>query len=362
MKKSLLALAVLGAFAGAASAQSAVTLYGRVDAGFARIDPSAGTVTNQSARTGLDSGHLGGSRWGLRGSEDLGGGLRGVFVLESGFGIDDGMSGQGGRLFGRQAYLGVTGNFGGLVMGRLATFSSGTGDFDRIGTLDPFRTGYPGLGMQATFASMNALRLDNAIAYVTPDMGGFSAGLGYTFRAGGQELAGGSSNNNAGIISYVNFRSGPFYGVVTYDRVELGEVTGDPTQTHLQAGMAWDFKVARVSIAFAQESDQFALLPANIGGAAALQGAGTDASAWMIGAVIPRGAHRFAISYQDRTADAIGTTPEGERTVWTVGYEYAFSRRTTAYIVYGDVSDKGSYKTANWGGTTNTFIGLSHSF
>eukprot|EP01040_Poterioochromonas_malhamensis_P026971 gene26971-34042_t len=106
MKKSLLALSLLSAF-GVASAQSSVTMYGVVDAGITYDNgPSAGTVTK------LESGIESGSRLGFRGTEDLGSGLKALFVLEQGFDIDTGRSGQGGRLFGRQAWVGLNSEYG----------------------------------------------------------------------------------------------------------------------------------------------------------------------------------------------------------------------------------------------------------
>jgi predicted porin len=374
MKKSLLALAVLSAFAGVASAQSSITLYGRVDAGYTRFDPKNGNTSDISATSGLAAGNLGGNRWGIRGSEDLGGGLKGVFVLESGFGLDDGTSGQGGRLFGRQAYMGVTGGWGGLVMGRLAAFSSGTGDFDKFGSLDPFRTGAGILGFQKVMGSANSLRLDNAIAYVTPNMGGFSAGAGYTFRLSGQEIVGGSGNNNNGYVTYINFSAGPFYGVVTYDAFELGEVANDPKQKHLQIGASWDFKFMKLSAAYADESNQYAAGPAGVGfagtvlgttnstGTQTLQANGADAQALAFGITVPFGAHSIRGAYHMRDVDSTATTGEAERTGWSLGYEYALSRRTTFYVYYGDVSDKKAYKIGNWGGATQGFLGLSHAF
>jgi len=111
MKKSLLALGVLGAFAGAAHAQSSVTLYGIIDGGFTYVNKTGGNVAgtgNATKNISLNSGNLQGSRWGLKGAEDLGGGLKAIFVLESGFNVNNGMSAQGGRLFGRQAYVGLS--------------------------------------------------------------------------------------------------------------------------------------------------------------------------------------------------------------------------------------------------------------
>jgi predicted porin len=113
MKKSLLALAALGAFAGVAHAQSSVTLYGIVDEGF-NINTNAGGKHLYN----LSSGVLQGSRWGLRGTEDLGGGLKAIFVLENGFDVNTGKLGQGGLEFGRQAYVGLSSNYGSITLGR----------------------------------------------------------------------------------------------------------------------------------------------------------------------------------------------------------------------------------------------------
>jgi predicted porin len=114
MKKSLLALAALGTFAGAAQAQSSVTLYGIVDAGFVYNNNAAGQKLYATS-----AGNLQGDRWGLRGTEDLGGGLKALFVLENGFNAFTGRLNQGGDEFGRQAYVGLsTSQFGTVTLGR----------------------------------------------------------------------------------------------------------------------------------------------------------------------------------------------------------------------------------------------------
>ncbi|MGA7811506.1 porin [Caballeronia sp.] len=114
MKKSLLALAALGTFAGAVQAQSSVTLYGIIDAGLAFNNNSGGHQLYAA-----NAGNLQGDRWGLRGTEDLGGGLSALFVLENGFNAYSGKLGQGGDLFGRQAYVGIgSKQFGTVTLGR----------------------------------------------------------------------------------------------------------------------------------------------------------------------------------------------------------------------------------------------------
>ncbi len=114
MKKSLLALGVMGTFAGAAHAQNSVTLYGLIDAGITYTNNQSGSKNVQAT-----SGQVNGSRWGLRGSEDLGGGLKAIFTLENGFNIDTGKFGQNGAEFGRQAFVGLSSNqYGAVTLGR----------------------------------------------------------------------------------------------------------------------------------------------------------------------------------------------------------------------------------------------------
>ncbi len=181
MKKSLIALALMGAFSGAAFAQSNVTMYGILDVNYTWQEQPTVVGTGTAARVQqesvsmIDGSHQSGNRWGVRGTEALGGGLSAIFALEAGFNIDTGTSAQGGRLFGRQAYAGLSGGWGSVVAGRLATFSSGTGDFDMIGRVDPFLTGFGLANAGNTFISMNSLRVDNAIAYVSPTFAGFKA-------------------------------------------------------------------------------------------------------------------------------------------------------------------------------------------
>jgi predicted porin len=120
MKKTILAAAALGSFSIAAHAQSSVTLYGLLDAGITYANKVA-TSTGHDSLVKYGDGVASGSRWGLRGTEDLGGGLKALFVLESGFSTGDGTSGQGGALFGRQAFVGLAKDgigsvtFGGVV-------------------------------------------------------------------------------------------------------------------------------------------------------------------------------------------------------------------------------------------------------
>ncbi|WP_256737744.1 porin, partial [Paraburkholderia fungorum] len=109
MKKTLLATAVLGSISLTAHAQSSVTLYGLIDAGISYVN-NARAGTGHDNLVKYDDGVASGSRWGLRGTEDLGGGLKALFVLENGFNSGTGAAGQGNSMFGRQAYVGLSQN------------------------------------------------------------------------------------------------------------------------------------------------------------------------------------------------------------------------------------------------------------
>ena len=154
MKKSLLALAVLGAFAGVASAQSNVKIYGVVDLGISNDNNggAAGSVTR------MDSGLLNGSRLGFMGTEDLGGGLSANFQLENGFSADTGTLAQGGRLFGRHAWAGIAGGFGAVKLGRQMTPV-----YANVATYDPFVDALA--GDAGRLFNHSGSRTDNMITY-----------------------------------------------------------------------------------------------------------------------------------------------------------------------------------------------------
>jgi len=355
MKKTLLALAVLGAFAGVASAQSSVTLYGIIDMNLQRNDPKA---PGQAATTGVNSGHQSGSRFGLRGSEDIGGGWSAVFTLEGGYSGDTGASGQGGLLFGRQVWAGLRSNtVGTIAAGRFAIFSSGTGSFDMFGFVDPFLTGFGTAGMQNTFSSANATRINNSILWQSPNWGGFRAGVGYSFQPIGSENAG-SGNNNPVLFTGLSFGTGPFMAAVTYDRVaptdaqKAGGFNSD--QTHIQVGGTFDLKVVKLHAGYAKEDNQFALSTVGTTN-------GADATSWLAGFTVPIGNANLLGSYQKRNGKALGTY-EADRTVWAIGGTYNLSRRTNLYLSYADSDGKNTLNNNNAFDKKETTLGVRHVF
>ncbi|ABF11106.1 Outer membrane protein (porin) (plasmid) [Cupriavidus metallidurans CH34] len=154
-RKSLVVATVSAMFAASAQAQSSVTLYGVADAGIEYVSHAGLDGTGSAYRVSSDN--TSGSRWGLRGKEDLGGGLSAVFVLESGFSIDTGTMAQGGRLFGRQAFVGISSHLGQITLGRQNNTL-----FDLFAGLDPLRYAtYSLLSQDAQFAG----RPDNSVKY-----------------------------------------------------------------------------------------------------------------------------------------------------------------------------------------------------
>jgi len=197
MKKSLLALVALGAFAGAAQAQSSVTLYGIVDEGLLFNNNAGGQRQYQ-----LASGNLQGSRFGLRGAEDLGGGLKAIFVLENGFNTSTGALGQGGNMFGRQAFVGLShDSYGRVTLGR--QYDSVV---DFVGALESGSQWAAGYGAHpGDLDNMNnSNRTNNAIKYTSPVYAGLQFGAVYSL--GG--VAGDYSRNQIWSVG-VGYTNGP---------------------------------------------------------------------------------------------------------------------------------------------------------
>lgn len=171
MKKSLLALALLGAFTASAFAEPSVTLYGRIDTGLVYTHKNLDNTAGSTDTFSMDSGVTTGSRWGLKGSEDIGNAKVG-FVLESGFNSDDGTSGQNNRLFGREAQVNISGAYGTLYAGRLASIASDSGSIGYLGDVSAFPSAYGFVGNQQGSTGTAYGRYDNTLAYETPTFGG----------------------------------------------------------------------------------------------------------------------------------------------------------------------------------------------
>jgi len=213
LNKKILTAATFALFASAAHAQSSVTLYGVIDAGISYVNNSK-TSTGHDSLTKFDDGVAQGSRWGLRGTEDLGNGLKALFVLENGFSSANGTAGQGGAMFGRQAYVGLSqNNVGSLTFGRQYSFST-----DVLGS--NYSTG--GNTVAGNYAyhindvdQLTSSRINNAVKFSSANFSGLTFGAMYGFSNTAGGFAGtpavGTTAGSSRAYSFgANYANGPF--------------------------------------------------------------------------------------------------------------------------------------------------------
>ncbi|TDF64934.1 porin [Cupriavidus sp. L7L] len=220
--------------AGGVHAQGAsVTLYGLVDTGVEYLSHAGPGGSGSQYR--LSSGNVAGSRWGLRGKEDLGNGLSGLFVLEGGILSDTGMTGQGGRLFGRQAYVGLEGKWGRVSLGRHINTL-----FDVFVPFDPLR--YATYGVTAQDAQF-ANRVDNSVKYTgnfgnLTVIGLYSAGYDSTIANGGEVP--GSVRIGQELGGAASYTMGNLGVAVSYDqRRGITVATQGNIERRYAAGLLW---------------------------------------------------------------------------------------------------------------------------
>jgi predicted porin len=210
---STLSLALLSV-TGVAHAQSSVTLYGLIDESIQYAHNTVDASNRNANQVGMVGGNLQGDRWGLKGTEDLGGGLKAIFQLENGFDINTGKLGQGGRMFGRQAFVGLTGDqWGTVTLGR---------QYDPLVDMIQPLTADNYFG--STFATPgdldnndNSSRTNNAIKYTSPVWGGFQFEGMYAL--GGVAGQTGSGQTWSGAATYA---TGPFSVAAGYFRADNG--------------------------------------------------------------------------------------------------------------------------------------------
>jgi predicted porin len=367
-QKKLIALAIAALASGVATAQTNVTVYGLVDVGFthrsSHLDQGIGS------KNAIDSGIASGNRLGFKGTEDLGNGITALFTLEAGFGVDDGQSKQSGRLFGRQAFLGLTGNFGTALAGRYYT-----PHYSFLSTLDPFKGGtvgrYNNVFTGHAVASVGGenlfdpTRVDNVIAYVSPSFAGFNVTAAYSANAIGHEATENVGDNQVFAL-LPRYTNGPLDVGVSYHRIKNkdGNVLGvnDAKITNLAVGASYDLKVVKLSAFY----DQNKLTGSNVDDA--------KLKSWLLGASVPFGNSAVQFSYtQSKLNDEIGIG-EGKVKQWALGYTYQLSKRTNFYSAYAHVTDpkkNGVYtRRASTGDSSNggdgyrsgLQFGLKHTF
>lgn len=333
MKMKLFAAAVAALAASGAYAQSSVTLYGVADVGVEWANKVAGADGQGHSRIAMQSGNLSGSRWGMRGVEDLGGGLKGIFNLESGFSLDTGTSGQSGRLFGRNAYVGLQGQWGQLTLGRQQNLLY---DFGLL--YDPMA-----IASRYSLTSQDAYlsgRADNAVKYIGT-FGGLSVSALYAFNRDGQEVAGVNKLGREWSLG-ANYAAGPFGVGVVYDQSN-GTTSSSALATQNAAA---DMKEQRATIAGTYAFGPAKLFAgyrwyhANYPTVANIGAGNLRSNLYWVGAgyqVTPALSLTGAAYYQQfKNAIAVNSAgtaiSTGNPWLFVVSADYALSKRTDAYF------------------------------
>ncbi len=341
--KKIAAFALLATAAAAASAQSSVTLFGIADANYRHVKNGSTSVDSLS-NNGLSS-----SRLGVRGTEDLGDGLKAGFWLEHGFNLDTGVASDTSRFWNRRSTVSLWGNFGEIRLGRdFSPTYSAFSAFDVFGTngvaaADKFNST---LGSGADTAT----RSDNLISYFLPaSLGGLYGQLSYAPDEGtiGKKYAGGR----------IGYAAGPLDVALAYGRTDVTPVSGEDRFDSLVAGASYNFGVVKLA-AYYQRNKAGAQKLTNIN----------------VGATVPVGSGQLRASYirsDLKGRNAAGASVDGnDSDQFAIGYVHNLSKRTALYATYSRVDNDGA---ANFAvassptpvaGTKSTGyeFGIRHSF
>lgn len=353
MQKKLIALAVAGLVSAPVFAQSNIQIYGVADAYF-----KGGKFMGENTM-GVDSGGLAGSRIGFRGEEDLGSGLKAVFVLEQGINIGTGKSqgmtpvdssaNSGDQTFTRQAYVGLKGNFGQVALGRQYAPGYYTAEYDAL-----LNAGVSPMGLLSSFAHMSIsnsgwARWNNAVTYT----GTFqSVSLSAIYSAGNRESDSGRNLTvhgiNVGRVGYsdddkyglsLKYDNGPLKVGAIYQAVKYGKDNlVNKTQHEWLIGASYNFGMATLAGSYQQAN--------SVEGINDL-----DIKLWQVGVIVPVGVGNIHVAYAQAKidngnpfTDAFGDGSNQKPKAFTVAYTHGFSKRTTGYLGFAYVD----YDDLNW--------------
>jgi predicted porin len=348
MKKSLIALAVLAA-SGAAMAQSSVTIYGIADVWIGQTETTAATLNAPKVKqTVVNSSGHNNSRWGLKGSEDLGGGLMANFVLESGFNTDTGA--LAGDLFGRKATVGVSGGFGAVNLGRdytaydsLRSATNNTYDSNFATTATVWNNGVRDY----------TLRTSNSIRYDSPSFGGISGAVAYAFGENKNVVTTNALTNNAAgkatdVVSlHIKYANGPVlvgYAFQEEKKVQASALVGqDKIQYNLIAA-SYDLGMAKLTGGYNQ----------------AKQGNIKD-DEYQLGVSVPFGAASVALGYAASKSDINGLNGNKGTGISLLG-TYDLSKRTRLYAGLNSTKVEAISLTSDSYKATTAGVGVKHSF
>lgn len=401
MKKTLAAVAVLGAFAGSALAAD-VQLYGVVDTGFQYLNADADITGVDSTNSfSMESGMQSGSRFGIKGTEDLGNGLTVGFILENQFSSDTGALKNEDSFFHREASLFLEGGFGKVAFGRMGSINGGVSSWGKYGVISAFGTSWGNYSAQAGNWAVGAGMWDNMIAYETPSFAGFKVfaqyGMGNTVSDTYEnptdvehEVTWGTENESSSDRYYAigaSYANGPlnlYFAVdsINYSSASLiktagvdqGKLSYGDTDDSLTVtlGGNYDFEVVKL-FAGAQYFDEIKLSKLNgaVNYGDADQGFAGKVKGWSLGVSgsipVAGGNVLVGAAYVDaEAADSIDNGDEMTRWIVSAGYDYPLSKRTNVYGILTYNQDSIDYAdnatTDNDPYVFGVMVGLRHKF
>lgn len=341
-----------------AAAQDVVTLYGVLDVGVA-MDRASATPTT----VGLASGTQSGSRWGMRGRHDVGGGLHANYQLEGGFVVGSGRAAQGGRAFGRAAWAGLSAPLGEFRLGRQAAPAAAT-----LSAFDAFQASYLIAGAQTALLSYATHRLDNALVLSTPATRDWQASLGYSHGARDDGDRAGARVWSAAVRG----QSGPWAVALTGERAawQAGSTADEamrtaggarsPAAVTLAARWTGQRATAYSAVAWMRHG---ALVPEAPSPGQFAHFPDSTVLAWMLGADVAWGQGRLMASWQSSLPRDQGSLARRHAThaqhVISAGYARPLSARTGVYAVLAHAL--GSWADPGWR-ATQAAVGWRHRF
>jgi GBP family porin len=338
MKKTLAALAVLGTITTLAHGQSAVSIYGIIDAGIVHESGGvAGSVNNLSSGVGSSS------RLGFRGTEDFGGGVAATFVLESGVRVDTGGADVTGSLFNRQAYVGLRSS----TLGTLSLGRQYTPYYTALSVVgDPFGAGYAGSAKNLFPTAGVNTRSSNAVLYTSPKLGGVVAELSYAL---GEQQGSATAGRQIGFgLAYTagklnaklahNHRNNDLTAAAGAAQVPAVPAADRDIGRNTLLAANYDFTAFKGFAAYAvNEGSNSSPLPNTsnpFGGVRPT--ASTDSRDLLLGASVPFGAATVLVSFIGKDDQ---TVRDQDARQYAIGLSYALSKRTSVYTSYAKIKN-----------------------
>lgn len=391
MKKTLVGLAAAAAMCSASAAS--VTLYGIIDTGFAYNsynDDKYSTLTDNADNSfGMMSGQSSGSRFGLKGVEELGNGLTVGFILEDGFSSDTGA--EKDQMFDRESSLFIEGGFGKFGMGRLSTLANDSGTTGLGGYFSSFGTGWGDVGVQSYMQAYRPLRMDNMVYYKTPNFAGAEVWVLYGMGNEEDKTYENESSRDRYYAAAVTYNNGglSLYGAVdVLNKASFGTNNSFDTeddQITITAAVNYDCGFAKSYLGVHWFDNAKAVGSSSFGGDWGRMGnfkdnkgkyvdrGFGDANGWsvMLGVDIPvgNGKVKTTLGYLDASSDNENVSSDDvdqdlKRFMVGAGYEYYLSKRTTVYMGAGYLQDsidtaQGKSYDPSW---VQVNCGLKHKF